>query len=561
MLKAARDYNMVFRETFVSASSVQSNGGVIVGTPIINHGLSNIGITIGNSVNYPKNFDFFWREGGSLRLKLKLLPIDSTFQRVFFLGTDVNHFISIAINSSTGATICEFKNGGANQFYLVNPATQLGTNVELVFTWSPSPAMWRCYLNGVASGADSIPGTASLGSYPTNYGVLSFGNLASGKFLGVFSSCELFKGVVFTAEEVKDLYEGGTVPEILNPLIDLPLRSWYHKENGQELLVDGDMEAADTTAWSAAGVDTAKVAGTRPDGTGSQVMRVTRTGSTGCAFQNVAATGKKYKITGWARSVDGIALPHIFFPLGQIIWQGTASTSWQYFAVEAIAGNITMGLYAGASIGNVAEYDDISVQLMEAYTINKGSLGGAAKLGDGSTLAKFPTQLSPHGMFFDGNDYIDVTDLDWSTLSAFSVCGYVREVNLDGDRVIFSGNSATKSPMFRVGSGGNLIAFWSNASLAPTNYTPFGRKRSFTYLVTFDNATKTVAVYIDGRSFGPPRVMVGGLDTSSNNLRIGARAETNCLVGKQSQVKVYPYVLTPLQAKLLHNKLIKELQI
>ena len=43
-------------------------------------------------------------------------------------------------------------------------------------------------------------------------------------------------------------------------------------------------------------------------------------------------------------------------------------------------------------------------------TDNKGTIGTTAKLGDGSTASTFPTQLTPHGMSFDGGDYIDLSD-------------------------------------------------------------------------------------------------------------------------------------------------------
>lgn len=41
-----------------------------------------------------------------------------------------------------------------------------------------------------------------------------------------------------------------------------------------------------------------------------------------------------------------------------------------------------------------------------AKLVNKGSLGGTIQLGDGVTPATFPTQVFPHGMSFDGGDYL-----------------------------------------------------------------------------------------------------------------------------------------------------------
>lgn len=41
-----------------------------------------------------------------------------------------------------------------------------------------------------------------------------------------------------------------------------------------------------------------------------------------------------------------------------------------------------------------------------AKTRNLGTLGGAVQLGDGTTVGTFPTQVFPHGMSFDGGDYL-----------------------------------------------------------------------------------------------------------------------------------------------------------
>lgn len=61
----------------------------------------------------------------------------------------------------------------------------------------------------------------------------------------------MWKNLQLSAEAAKDLYEQDTVQELdmSKFLVNLPLRSWYWKETGTELVTDGNMEALNVTAW------------------------------------------------------------------------------------------------------------------------------------------------------------------------------------------------------------------------------------------------------------------------------------------------------------------------
>jgi hypothetical protein len=128
---------------------------------------------------------------------------------------------------------------------------------------------------------------------------------------------------------------------------------------GPELLTDGDMEAAGTTAWSSAGATLSKVAGS-PGGSGSQVLQVAYDASANpYTYQSILTIGSFYHVSGWARG-DGTTPPAVYLGTNQI-WQGTSSTTWQRFSASGECENsVRFRLYLIGSSGNT-QFDDISV--------------------------------------------------------------------------------------------------------------------------------------------------------------------------------------------------------
>lgn len=127
---------------------------------------------------------------------------------------------------------------------------------------------------------------------------------------------------------------------------------------GTNLLTDGNMEAADTSAWTAITATLSKQTGT-PHG-GSRVLRITRDGSDVFrAGQDVLVDGIYYTVRGYARS-DGNATPYLSFT-GTTLWTGTTSTSWQEFNVDFTAtSEPTLKLAGiGVSAGWYVEFDDV----------------------------------------------------------------------------------------------------------------------------------------------------------------------------------------------------------
>lgn len=100
------------------------------------------------------------------------------------------------------------------------------------------------------------------------------------------------------------------------------------------ILTDGDMEAADFTAWNVWQVTATKDATKKRPGTaGSQSSKLEydATHAVGGIINLVALiAGHTYRIYGWARG-DGTAAPDITDGTN-VVWAGSALAEWQYFA-------------------------------------------------------------------------------------------------------------------------------------------------------------------------------------------------------------------------------------
>lgn len=181
------------------------------------------------------------------------------------------------------------------------------------------------------------------------------------------------------------------------------------------LLADYDMEAAGVTSWLSGNSATISKQSATP--IAGQCIRVTRSSvNNPYAYQSVCVTNANYVISGYARG-DGSLAPRIINNSGISIWDGIASTDWQYFNVSFTAPGAIIGLMAPTSTnGPYVEFDNVVLIQKKRVCDNLAKYPGAPRyltLGDGVTSTTFPTQLiGKHGMSFDGGDYIDTGIVD-----------------------------------------------------------------------------------------------------------------------------------------------------
>jgi len=103
--------------------------------------------------------------------------------------------------------------------------------------------------------------------------------------------------------------------------------------------------------------------------TGSSYVRVAYTDAdnAGIYKTNLLTVGKKYRITGWART-DGTGSADIY--IGGLVIHGTIDgTTWTYFDIEAEADGINFYLVNDTNGASYVEFDD--VRLYEAKTDSK----------------------------------------------------------------------------------------------------------------------------------------------------------------------------------------------
>ncbi len=125
-----------------------------------------------------------------------------------------------------------------------------------------------------------------------------------------------------------------------------------------QILVDGDMEAADATAYTVGSSATLSKESADPH-SGSLNLKIAYNGLTNPnAYQTILTVGQEYRLTGWARG-DSTAVPSIYDGGLVELWTGTNSSSWQNFDETFTAANTTLNFYAIIGAAGYTEFDDV----------------------------------------------------------------------------------------------------------------------------------------------------------------------------------------------------------
>ena len=315
---------------------------------------------------------------------------------------------------------------------------------------------------------------------------------------------------------------------------------------GDELLTDGNMEAADTSAWKVAGT-ISKISSNPAQG--SRALRVennTGAATNVWAYQEVVEPGKQYRVTGWMRS-NGVHNPTLYFITPAVV--GTSSTNWQRIdaVVTTSANRILFGAIAIADSGYV-EFDELSIR--EVVSGNHGTISGATRKEEDQCI-------SGKCLSFDGNDYTTVPDhssLEPTSAITLSVWVYPTNPTYSYQMIIDkqpSGgagagytlrlDNATGKIKFRaVGTSGNDIL--GNTTLSANTW--------YHVVGVYDGSN--FKLFINGQE-DASKPSTGNITYDASDLQIGRRVDGWNFQGRIDEPKIFPYALTEDQIKAEYN--------
>ncbi len=138
----------------------------------------------------------------------------------------------------------------------------------------------------------------------------------------------------------------------------------------EDVIIDGDMEAAGTAAWTDVNSAVLSKQTTNPH-SGTQVLRIAYGGTPiPIAMQIVLTAGRIYRVVGWARG-DGTWVPLVAYSaLGTLAWSGTPSIEWQFVDSTFYATDTLFFLMSNASSAGYVEFDDVQVLEDAPYIAN-----------------------------------------------------------------------------------------------------------------------------------------------------------------------------------------------
>jgi len=204
-----------------------------------------------------------------------------------------------------------------------------------------------------------------------------------------------------------------------------------------------------------------------------------------------------------------------------------------------------------------SHYDDSGTEVTE----NIGNLGGTVTLGDGSTTATFPTQLTPHGMSFDGsNDYISLSTSTVDISSDFSVSALLIKdmAGTDNDRVFSFVDDANNDFQLVTDDGsGKWAARLQRAGVETINDLTYGDVESGVLIhIVYVVSGSAGAFFKNGEivaTDGATNVVSGG----TNFYDIGRRDDgtgSGFFTGTMFFLRIFDFALTATQIRELSRR-------
>jgi len=199
-------------------------------------------------------------------------------------------------------------------------------------------------------------------------------------------------------------------------------------------------------------------------------------------------------------------------------------------------------------------YDPTNVRFLDV-----SGNGNHAQLGDGSTVSTFPTKLQKRGVYFDGGDYLVVNgaNLKFAT-EDFTLFTMFKSANQNTATLIGTEEANDDGWRLIIVSG---VKVWSSLNATDVKQASDRDLRMIhSAAVPFNRSNKS-AVYIDGQVNGADTVTTGVVIDSNSDVYIGTRAYDlgSDFTGIIYVVKIFPFVLTPLQIADLHVRTLKSI--
>lgn len=238
------------------------------------------------------------------------------------------------------------------------------------------------------------------------------------------------------------------------------------------VLADGDMEGADTSAWTGIN-DAALSKETSSPYQGTRVLRVARsTTNNPAARQDVLSVGAFYQTAGVGRG-NGASAPLVSGG-GQRVFTGTSSTDWQGYTFINRAASAVVDLWS--LISSSPNYVDFDAMSVKTITLNAQLTAPSAnmRLDEFYTLPASPVVgsqmwLLPRISDFAAGNYwtakLVYTGAQWN-IDLYSVATHTAT-----SRIAATAIGATDG--VRVNLNGDQISLWTTAN-SGTNWTQRG---------------------------------------------------------------------------------------
>ncbi len=423
----------------------------------------------------------------------------------------------------------------------------------------------KLYVNGIEEDNDDISSHSS-DSLSNNDLDITIGEFVGAHFNGTIDDMRIYN-VSLSEDEVLQIYNETKQSHSLEMYGNNEEAKTY--AYGSQLLADGDMEAAGVGDWLAIN-DANLTKQTDNPKEGSQVLRIQYDGvDTPIAYQSVL-NEEIYRVTGWARS-DGNHEPKVSLSgSGNMEFQGTTSTDWQYFdfIIDGSTGTQVYFYSNADASGEYVEFDAVTVREVESQNSDETLLAHYKMNGDVSDetgnydATNYGARVAP-GKFdlaadFEDSYYIDIPVNAFPSYEHGTISWWA-DVDTRESQVRMWGSDDTEGDEFRTYSSTNntltSVFYNSSTSLETVSIYPTSGFYAWHHYVLrwqYINDTTKIDSYVDGNS-KDTTTLQGRIERPDTNLYI-ARWGNVYFDGRMDDVRLYNETLHEDEIQQLYDQ-------